>query len=275
MNVPPPSSGTQPTTSNTTESGNTIYISSALESSFWSCLPKSDPFDFVGQASVEPILSSISFPKKEGASSNLPQKSMITYIKPRDPEKLNKKPKDKVYKCDLCEYSSRFQNGLDYHMRKQHGKGEQFVCPDCGYVCFLKQNLHQHMRQHTGEKPFACEFCDFASASKSGLRYHIRTKHDKHSLISCTVCNYRAYNTHILSQHLRKHSGQRPFTCVLCNATFAVKPSWKYHMKTKHNITNLTSPRSKSQPSSCEDLASTSRKFQESRSFRADEFSPS
>ena len=173
-------------------------------------------------------------------------KAITTYIRPRDSHKLSAAPgKEKVYNCKLCAYSSRFQNGLDYHMKKRHGEGEKFVCRDCGYTCYLKQNLTQHIRQHTGEKPFACEFCDnFCSASKSGLRYHVRTKHDQKSLISCSICGYKAYNTHILTQHLRKHSGLKPFTCSLCGSTFSTKTSLRLHMKSKH-VEDINSPFSK------------------------------
>ena len=179
-------------------------------------------------------IPSVHLPKPDAA---LPptNKSTTTYIKPRDPTRLNSVPgKSKVFRCTQCDYTCRFPNGLDYHKKKHHGAGEQFTCSVCGYVCCLKQNLTQHMRQHTGEKPYTCEFCDYRSASKSGLRYHVRTRHDKESLISCSVCGYKAYNTYVLTQHLRKHSGLKPFNCSICGTSYGIKTSLKYHMKQKH-----------------------------------------
>jgi hypothetical protein len=186
----------------------------------------------------------VSLPKSDVAV-NSATKSFTTYIRPRDVEKaLGAVPgKEKIYRCKLCEYTSRFQNGLDYHMKKQHDQGEKYICTVCNYSCYLKQNLTQHMRQHTGEKPFACEFCsNYSSASKAGLRYHVRTKHDQKSLISCTVCGYKAYNTHILTQHLRKHSGVKPFTCSVCCNNFGTKTSLKHHIRSKHPVSSSDSP---------------------------------
>ena len=153
-------------------------------------------------------------------------------------EKLKAVPKQKQYACLICQYVTRHQNGLDYHMKKVHGKGETYSCSVCEYTCVDKQHLTQHFRQHTGEKPFNCDFCDYRSASKAGLRYHIRTHHDQKSLITCVTCGYKAYNTYILTQHLRKHSGDKPFRCDECALQFSVKASLNHHNKTKHGITD-------------------------------------
>ena len=141
----------------------------------------------------------------------------------------------KSFSCQLCNnYHSVHKNGLDYHMKKYHGKAKRLQCPYCMYACIEKPHLDQHIRQHTGEKPYHCDFCDFRSASQSGLRYHKRTKHEKTSLLPCKICGYKAYNSYILTQHQRKHSGDKPYECKTCCMTFSCKASLSYHTKTKH-----------------------------------------
>lgn len=49
--------------------------------------------------------------------------------------------------------------------------------PDCGYVTDRESWLRQHVRKHTGEKPFACPLCPFRSAQKGNVNVHIRRVH--------------------------------------------------------------------------------------------------
>ncbi|XP_045123765.1 zinc finger and BTB domain-containing protein 49-like isoform X1 [Portunus trituberculatus] len=49
--------------------------------------------------------------------------------------------------------------------------------PDCGYVTDRESWLRQHVRKHTGEKPFACPLCTFRSAQKGNVNVHIRRVH--------------------------------------------------------------------------------------------------
>lgn len=82
----------------------------------------------------------------------------------------------KTHRCPYCPYSSSITTNIFNHMRIHTGE-RPFSCPYCPYRANQRTNLKTHMRIHTGEKPYACSQCPYRSSNKGGLDTHMWTRH--------------------------------------------------------------------------------------------------
>ena len=57
--------------------------------------------------------------------------------------------------------------------------GGQFGCPFCSKVQNSKGDMNRHIKTHTGEKPYICDFCNYSSNQITNLKRHMERKHEK------------------------------------------------------------------------------------------------
>ena len=55
--------------------------------------------------------------------------------------------------------------------------GGMFICPFCQRHFSRAVHVQDHIRIHTGTKPFQCPVCQYASTQKSNLRKHMGSRH--------------------------------------------------------------------------------------------------
>lgn len=90
------------------------------------------------------------------------------------------------------------------------------------------------MRLHTGEKPYACNICEYRCAIKGNLRMHVRLNHSLESQMQCPQCAFVATSKKVLKEHLREHSA-KPLKCEHCSYTTNSRSALNNHNRIHTN----------------------------------------
>ncbi|KDO29425.1 hypothetical protein SPRG_05963 [Saprolegnia parasitica CBS 223.65] len=115
----------------------------------------------------------------------------------------------------------------------------RFQCeePGCGKRFNRKFTLKEHMKTHTGARPYICDYegCTSSFSTSGNLSRHKFT-HTGEKPYGCTIamCTKRFCTKEKLARHMKTHSGIRPFSCKVdgCHKKFSTSGNLGRHMKT-------------------------------------------
>jgi KRAB domain-containing zinc finger protein len=120
------------------------------------------------------------------------------------------------------------------------------------FFAHLPHPLVRTAHEFLGDRPFACDQCEMAFASKPALKFHKKSVHGNIRDYKCDLCPKKFYERSHLVNHRRTHTGERPLACAQCDQTFITNGHLIWHRRRRH-------PADAARPHACAACAKTYR----------------
>ncbi|KAJ3235628.1 hypothetical protein HDU78_005087 [Chytriomyces hyalinus] len=123
--------------------------------------------------------------------------------------------------------------------KKRRAFKNNFPCPECSKAFHFPSLLQEHLRTHSGERPFACSECDKSYTTKNRLKVRCHSNEKPYRCMHAG-CKYSAKQASDLKHHSITHlppdekervmeNVRRNYPCVDCNRRFRTEAGLSRH----------------------------------------------
>lgn len=137
------------------------------------------------------------------------------------------------YSCEKCNKGFVDKSSFENH-KVTHSDARNFTCEFCGARFLTPYALKVHVNTHTREKKYECEDCGSAFLRMCNLCAHKKRFHSTNDVkLVCEICGKSMTTRKDLRRHqVAQHSKEKPFRCPQCPRCYAAKESLKNHLRT-------------------------------------------
>lgn len=161
-----------------------------------------------------------------------------------DKDDLLAQSEPRFYQCAECEYSTYILSNLRLHIRTHTGE-RPYSCSVCQKEFRTSSHLKRHQVLHCNTEHLKCRKCDYSTNKWLSLKQHLASHAANESSFTdslseqkplpvktytCEECGYITVHNGNFKQHLRIHTGEKPFKCGQCGVAFRTSSHLKRHL---------------------------------------------